>query len=254
MGNQENNEQYIIGMNAVVEAIQSGREINKVFIAEGMQHNKIQKLLSLLKERKIITKFVPRKKIDSMLLSRDSQGVNQGVIAEIAAYDYTDFQELLKQVSKKNNNPLIILLDKIEDPHNLGSILRTADVVGADGVIIPERRSVSLTATVAKTSSGAIEYVPVTRVTNLGQTIEKLKKAGFWIIGTDASGEKLFNEVDYRMPTCLIVGSEGKGMSRLIKEKCDMIVRLPMKGHINSLNASVATSIILYEIFRQNGY
>lgn len=250
MDNKEKNEQYIIGMNSTVEAIHSGREINKVYIAEGMQSNKIQKLLALTKERKIITQFVPRKKIDSMEQARNSQGI----IAEVAAYDYKNFEELIEQVSKKETVPLLIMLDKIEDPHNLGSILRTSDVVGVDGIIIPERRSVSLTATVAKTSSGAIEYVPVTRVTNLVQTIEKLKKEGYWIIGSDASGESLFSEVDYKMPVCIVIGSEGKGISKLVKDNCDLIVRLPMKGHINSLNASVAASIIMYEIYRQRGY
>ncbi|OEF96399.1 23S rRNA (guanosine(2251)-2'-O)-methyltransferase RlmB [Vulcanibacillus modesticaldus] len=242
--------QYIIGRNPVFEAIQSNRSINKIYIAEGMQKSKVHELLSLTKEKKIITQFVPRKKIDQMVQSKN----HQGVVASVAAYEYYDLHELLQNLRGKKTSPFLVMLDEIEDPHNLGSILRTADVVGADGIIIPKRRSVGLTSTVAKTSAGAIEYVPVARVTNLAQTLDKLKDEGYWIIGTDASGDRLFTEADFQTPICLVIGSEGKGMSRLIKNKCDIIAKLPMKGHVNSLNASVAAAIIMFEVFRQRGF
>lgn len=242
--------QFIIGRNPVFEAIQSERSINKVYIAEGIKKNNIQSLLKLTKEKRIITQYVPRKKLDNMVQSTN----HQGIVAAAAAHDYYSFHDLLTGIKKDKNHPFLLLLDEIEDPHNLGSILRTADVVGVDGVIIPKRRSVGLTSTVAKTSAGAIEYVPVTRVTNLAQTIEELKKEGFWIVGTDAAAKQLFTEVDYKMPICLVIGSEGKGISKLIREKCDFMIKLPMKGHVNSLNASVAASIMMYEVYRNRGF
>ncbi len=250
MNNIENTTQYIIGMNPIIEAIQSNHYINKIYIAEGMQKSKIEKLTSVAKENKIFIQFVPRKKIDQLTQSKG----HQGIVATIAAYKYYDIYEILENIKKEQLMPLLIMLDEIEDPHNLGSILRTADVVGANGIIIPERRSVGLTSTIAKTSAGAVEYVPVARVTNLTQTLEVLKKEGFWIVGADALSNKYYTEVDYKMPICLVIGSEGKGISRLVKEKCDFIVKLPMKGHVNSLNASVAASIIMYEIYKQRGY
>ncbi len=250
MDSIDNKQQYIIGMNPIIEAIQANHYINKIYIAEGMQKSKIEKLIVLAKENKIFVQFVPRIKIDQLTQSKG----HQGIVATIAAYKYSDLYEVIKKSKKEDSFPLLIMLDEIEDPHNLGSILRTADVVGADGIIIPERRSVGLTSAIAKISAGAVEYVPVIRITNLANTLETLKKEGFWIVGAEASSDVYYTEIDYKMSVCLVIGSEGKGISRLVMEKCDFIVKLPMKGHINSLNASVAASIIMYEIFKQRGY
>lgn len=248
--NKDNDKLLILGKNTVFEAIQSDRSINKIYIAEGIKRTSIQELLSLLKERKIITQFVPRKKLDQLT----SNANHQGIVAVVASYDYIELEDLLIDIARKGSLPLLVLLDGLEDPHNLGSILRTADAVSLDGIIIPKRRAVGLTSTVAKTSVGAIEHVPVARVTNLAQTIDALKTAGYWIIGTDASANQNFSEADYKMPICLVIGSEGKGISKLIREKCDLMVGLPMKGHVNSLNASVAAAILMYEVYRQRGF
>ncbi len=244
------NEQMIIGKNPVLEAMVSEHSIHKIYIADGINKSSIQKLLTSAKEKGIVVQFLPRKKIDQMAESLN----HQGIIAQASAYDYVSLDDLLSTAKNKQTTPFIIMLDEIEDPHNLGSILRTADVVGADGIIIPKRRSVGLTSTVAKTSAGAIEHVPVARVTNLAQTIERLKKEGYWLIGTDASANQSFDKVDYNIPVCLIIGSEGKGISRLVRDKCDFMVQLPMKGHVNSLNASVAAAIMMYEVYRQRGF
>lgn len=248
--NMTNENQYIIGMNPIIEAIQSKHYINKIYVADGMQKSKLETLLLLAKGSNIIVHYVPRIKIDQMIQSKN----HQGLVASVAAYRYYDLHELITNIKKKKSLPFLVMLDEIEDPHNLGSILRTADVTGVDGIIIPERRAVGLTSTVAKTSAGALEYVPVSRVINLAQTIDYLKKEDFWVVGTDVKSNKYYTEIDYKMPICLIIGNEGKGISRLIKEKCDFIVKLPMKGHVNSLNASVAAAIMMYEIFKQRGY
>ncbi|TCS81567.1 23S rRNA (guanosine(2251)-2'-O)-methyltransferase RlmB [Tepidibacillus fermentans] len=248
---QNNQDQtYIMGKNSVFEALQSDRSINKIYIAEGIQKSSLHKLLTLAKEKRVITQFCPKKKLDQIT----ENGNHQGVVASIASYEYSDLVDLVQKAKKGNKPPFFVLLDEIEDPHNLGSILRTSDVVGVDGVIIPKRRSVGLTATVSKTSAGAIEYVPVSRVTNLAQTIDFLKEEGFWIVGTDASAKQMYHEVDYKMPVVIVIGSEGKGISRLVREKCDYMVKLPMQGHVNSLNASVAAGIILYEVYRNRGF
>ncbi|MGD9678243.1 MAG: 23S rRNA (guanosine(2251)-2'-O)-methyltransferase RlmB [Vulcanibacillus sp.] len=247
---QSNENQYIIGINPILEAIQAKHHINKLYIAEGMQKGKLETLLNLAKENNIFVQFVPRKKIDQMVESSN----HQGLVASIAAYKYYKLHELLDKIKKESVLPFIVMLDEIEDPHNLGSIIRTADVTGVNGIIVPERRSAGLTSTVAKTSAGALEYVPVTRVVNLAQTLELLKKEGYWIVGTDIDSNDYYTAVDYKMPICLVIGSEGKGISRLVKEKCDFIVKLPMSGHINSLNASVAAAIMMYEVYKQRGY
>ncbi|MFV9511680.1 23S rRNA (guanosine(2251)-2'-O)-methyltransferase RlmB [Tepidibacillus sp. LV47] len=241
---------YILGKNPVYEALKSDRSINKIYIAEGIQKSSLQKILALAKEKGVITQYYPKKKLDQMTENKN----HQGIVASIAAYEYTELRDLVSEAKKANHLPFLVLLDEIEDPHNLGSILRTCDVVGVDGVIIPKRRSVGLTPTVSKTSAGAIEYVPVSRVTNLAQTIDYLKDEGFWIVGTDAAADQMYHEIDYKMPVVIVIGSEGKGISRLVKEKCDFMVKLPMQGHINSLNASVAAGIILYEVYRNRGF
>lgn len=179
------------------------------------------------------------------------EGNHQGVVAQVAAYEYAEVDDILTAAEKRNEAPFIILLDELEDPHNLGSILRTADAVGAHGVIIPKRRAVGLTATVAKASTGAIEYIPVARVTNLARTIDELKDRGVWIVGTDAKGKEDYRNVDGKMPIGLVIGSEGRGMGRLVKEKCDFLLHLPMQGKVTSLNASVAASLLMYEVYRK---
>ncbi|MDZ5474283.1 23S rRNA (guanosine(2251)-2'-O)-methyltransferase RlmB [Bacillus sp. 31A1R] len=237
---------YIIGKNPVIEALRSERDVNKILIAEGSQKGQMQVVIGIAKERNILVQFVPKQKIDQLV-----EGNHQGVVAQVAAYQYAELDDLFAAAEKKNEAPFFILLDEIEDPHNLGSIMRTADAVGAHGIIIPKRRAVGLTATVAKASTGAIEHIPVVRVTNMARTIDELKERGVWIAGTDAKGKQDFRQFDGTMPLGLIIGSEGKGMGRLVREKCDFLIHLPMKGHVTSLNASVAAALLMYEVYRK---
>ncbi|MGG0719840.1 23S rRNA (guanosine(2251)-2'-O)-methyltransferase RlmB [Robertmurraya massiliosenegalensis] len=240
------NQDYIIGKNPVIEALKSDRDVNKVLIAEGSQKGQMQQVIGLAKERNVMVQFVPKKKIDGLV-----EGNHQGVIAQVAAYQYAELDDLFSLAEQRNETPFFILLDEIEDPHNLGSVMRTADAVGAHGIIIPKRRAVGLTATVAKASTGAIEYIPVVRVTNMARTIDELKERGVWIAGTDAKGKEDFRQFDGTLPLGLVIGSEGKGMGRLIRDKCDFLIRLPMKGKVTSLNASVAAALLMYEVFRK---
>jgi 23S rRNA (guanosine2251-2'-O)-methyltransferase len=239
-------DEWIIGKNPVQEALRSGRAINKVFVSDQMQHQAFKKLEGLAKESGVMVQKVPKKKIDQLV-----DGNHQGVAASVAAYEYSDLDDLFKKAEERGEQPFFINCDEIEDPHNLGSILRTADAVGAHGVIIPKRRSVSLTATVAKTSTGAIEYIPVARVTNLARTIEELKERFVWVVGTDAGGAEDYRQMDGNIAIALVIGSEGRGMSRLTKEKCDWTVRLPMSGEVTSLNASVSAALLMYEVYRK---
>ncbi|WP_017473687.1 23S rRNA (guanosine(2251)-2'-O)-methyltransferase RlmB [Amphibacillus jilinensis] len=239
-------EEWIIGKNPVTEALRSGRSINKLFLADHLTYKATQRIQQLAKEKGIIVKKVPKKKIDQMV-----SGQHQGIVAAVAAYDYATIDDLFLRAEEKEEEPFFILLDEIEDPHNLGSILRTADAVGAHGVIIPKRRSVGLTSTVAKTSAGAIEYVPVARVTNMVQTIEHLKERRVWVVGTEAEGSQDYRELEGHLPLALVIGNEGKGISRLVREKCDWTIRLAMKGQVSSLNASVAASLLMYEVYRK---
>lgn len=239
-------QEWIGGRNPVQEALRSERDINKIWIAEGAQKGPIQNILHLAKNSGVTVQTVPRSKLDQLEL-----GQHQGVAAQVAAYQYAEIDDLFAIAQRRGEDPFFILLDELEDPHNLGSIMRTADAVGAHGIIIPKRRSVSLTATVAKASTGAIEHVPVVRVTNLARTIDDLKEQGVWIAGTDAKHSQDYRRLDGTMPLGLVIGSEGKGMGRLIKEKCDFLIHLPMVGHVTSLNASVAASILMYEVYRK---
>lgn len=241
----ENND-YIIGKNPVMEALRSERDINKILIAESSQRGQMQQLIQLAKEANVIVQFVPKKKIDQI-----SDENHQGVLAYVAAYQYAEMDDLFAAAAKKNETPFFMLLDEIEDPHNLGSIMRTADAVGAHGIIIPKRRAVGLTATVAKASTGAIEHIPVVRVTNMARTIDELKERGIWIAGTDASGKQDYRQFDGTLPLGLVIGSEGKGMGRLVREKCDFLINLPMAGKVTSLNASVAAALLMYEVYRR---
>ncbi|WP_281659549.1 23S rRNA (guanosine(2251)-2'-O)-methyltransferase RlmB [Halobacillus sp. Cin3] len=240
------NGEWIIGKNPVQEALRAGRSINKVMVSDQLQYQAFKKLEQLAKEQGVNVQKVPKKKIDQLV-----DGNHQGVAASVAAYDYADLEDLFAKAEEKGEAPFFIICDEIEDPHNLGSILRTADAAGAHGVIIPKRRSVALTATVAKTSTGAIEYIPVARVTNLARTIDELKERFVWVVGTDAEGTEDYRQLDGSMPIALVIGSEGRGMSRLTKDKCDWTVSLPMAGRVTSLNASVAASLLMYEVHRK---
>ncbi|MGM0855301.1 MAG: 23S rRNA (guanosine(2251)-2'-O)-methyltransferase RlmB [Bacillota bacterium] len=237
---------FIGGRNPVMEALKSGRDINKIWIAEGSQKGSIQQIVGLAKESKVMVQYVPKKKIEQMVSEN-----HQGVVASVAAYQYAEIDELFHRAKQKGEDPFILILDELEDPHNLGSIMRTADAAGAHGIIIPKRRAVGLTSTVAKASTGAIEHIPVARVTNLSRAVDELKERGVWVAGTDAKGKQDFRQLDGTLPIGLIIGSEGKGMSRILRDKCDFLVQLPMIGHVTSLNASVAASILMYEVYRK---
>ena len=240
------NKGLIAGRNAVLEALKSGREMNKIWMAEGSASGPAKEIIREARERGIVIQFVPRKKLDEITDTN-----HQGVIAQAAAYTYFPVEELLNRAEERGEAPFLLILDEIEDPHNLGSILRTADASGAHGIIIPKRRSVGLTETVAKASTGAIEHVPVARVTNIVRTIEMLKEKGLWIAGTDAKGSLDYRKLDGTLPLALVIGSEGRGISRLAKEHCDFLVQIPMRGHVTSLNASVSAALLMYEIYRK---
>lgn len=240
-------EEFIAGKHSVLEALRSGRTINKIWIAENAQKQLTQPIIAEAKQNGVIVQTADKRKLDQMVENVQ----HQGVVAQVAAYDYVEVEDILALAKSKNEEPFILILDEIEDPHNLGSILRTADCTGVHGVIIPKRRSVGLTATVSKTSAGAVEYVRVARVTNLAQTIEQLKERGIWVAGTDVAAQQPLYKTNLNMPLALVIGNENKGMGRLIKEKCDFLLKLPMFGHINSLNASVAASVFMYEVVRQ---
>ena len=235
------------GRNSVLEALRSDRTINKILISKGDKEGSIKQIIALAREKGVVVQETDRISLDKLSTTR----AHQGVIAFVAAKDYVEVDDILDIAKSKGEDPFVILLDGITDPQNFGSILRTANAVGAHGVVIPKRRAIGLTAAVSKASAGAIEYVPVARVTNLSQTIEYLKEQNLWIVGTDQSGEKSFYESDLKGPIALVIGSEGEGMSRLVSEKCDFIVNIPMKGEISSLNAAVAGAIVMYEILKQ---
>jgi 23S rRNA (guanosine2251-2'-O)-methyltransferase len=243
-------EEFIAGKHSVLEALRSGRTIHKIWIAENAQKQNVHAVLQEAKTAGAIVQHVDKRKLDQMVENVQ----HQGIVAQVAAYDYVEVEDLLAAARAKNEAPFILILDEIEDPHNLGSILRTADCTGVHGVIIPKRRSAGLTATVSKTSAGAIEYVPVAKVTNIAQTIDLLKEQGVWVAGAAGEAEQTVYRNDFTMPLALVIGNEGKGIGRLIREKCDFLVKLPMSGRINSLNASVAASVLMYEVVRQRNY
>ncbi|CAH8773233.1 23S rRNA (guanosine(2251)-2'-O)-methyltransferase RlmB [Paenibacillus dendritiformis] len=241
-------EEYIAGKHSVTEALRSGRTIHKIWIADNAQKHLTQPIIAEAKKAGVIVQTADKRKLDQM-----AEGVqHQGVVAQVAAYGYVEVDDILARAEAKGETPFLLVLDEIEDPHNLGSILRTADCTGVHGVIIPKRRSVGLTATVSKTSAGAVEYVPVARVTNLAQTMEQLKERGIWLVGTDVSATQDLYETDlFTMPLALVIGNESKGMGRLVTQTCDALLKLPMAGQINSLNASVAAGIFMYEVVRR---
>ncbi|MBR4727805.1 MAG: 23S rRNA (guanosine(2251)-2'-O)-methyltransferase RlmB [Clostridia bacterium] len=239
----ESRQELIIGRNAVAEALRSGRAIDTLLVAKGERSGSIGKLIAQAREREIVVKEIDRRKLDLTCGGEN----HQGIAARAAAHTYAEIPEMLAAAQARGEAPFLVLCDELEDPHNLGAILRTADACGVHGVIIPKRRGVSLTYAVGKVSAGAIEYVPVARVSNLAQTIDALKADGFWIYGADMNGTR-WDQQDYGGKVALVIGAEGRGLSRLVREKCDFIVSLPMKGKINSLNASVAAGILMYEI------
>ncbi|SER01777.1 23S rRNA (guanosine2251-2'-O)-methyltransferase [Virgibacillus subterraneus] len=239
-------QEIIIGKNPVIEALNSGRSVNKVLVSEQLNKQLFGKLQKLSRNAGTIIQKVPKKKLDQLV-----EGSHQGIVAYVASYQYATLEDLFDKANDKNETPFFIILDELEDPHNLGSILRTADATGVHGVIIPKHRSVGLTSTVAKTAAGALEHIPVVRVTNIANTIDELKQRYVWVVGTAADGTEDYRELDGDLSVAIVIGNEGKGISRLVKDKCDWTVSLPMTGHVSSLNASVACSLLLYEIYRK---
>ena len=243
-----NSENPIEGRNPVLEALKAGRPINKLLLSKNIgRHSVIGQILYHARRNGVVVEYVDSRSIQKL----SSTGHSQGVLAMVATKEYVDLNYLLETSQLRDDLPLYIILDGIEDPHNLGAILRTADAVGAHGVIIPQRRAVGLTAAVSRTSAGAVEYIPVARVRNIPQSIKRLQQVGIWTIGIDMAGDKGYTQADYRQPVALAIGAEGKGLSRLVKERCDQIVSIPMKGHVASLNASVAGALVMYEAERQ---
>lgn len=236
----------IEGRNAVLEAFRAGRPIDKLFVQDGCKDSPVQTIVREARKHDTVIQFVARERLDQM----SDTGKHQGVIAYAAAYEYAEVEDILKLAEEKGEPPFIFLLDGIEDPHNLGAIIRTANLAGAHGVIIPKHRASGLTATVARTSAGALNYTPVARVTNLANTIEDLKKRGLWFVCADMGGELMY-KLNLKGPIGLVIGNEGNGVGKLVREKCDMIASIPMKGDIDSLNASVAAGVLAYEIVRQ---
>ena len=238
--------EQVEGRNAVLEAFRSGRCVDKLFILDGCQDGPVRTIAREARKKDTIINYVSKERLDQLSETK----AHQGVIAQVAAYEYSTVEEILAKAEEKGEPPFLVLLDNVEDPHNLGAIIRTANLAGAHGVIIPKRRSVGLTSTVAKTSAGAINYTPVAKVTNLVRTIEELKEKGIWFVCADMGGESMYR-LNLTGPIGMIVGNEGEGVSRLVREACDFTASIPMKGDIDSLNASVAAGVLAYEIVRQ---
>ena len=240
-------EDQVEGRNAVLELLESNRDINKIYIADGEKHGSIHKIIALAKERKVILNEISRAKLNQMAQTEN----NQGVIAIVPPFNYCEIEDILETAKERKEKPFILILDGIEDPHNLGSIIRTAETAGVHGIIIPKRRACGVNSTVAKVSTGAVEYMKVARVNNINDAIEELKENDVWICGTDMEAKKYYDEEDYTGGIGIVIGSEGFGMSRLVKENCDFLVKIPMKGKITSLNASVSAGIVMYEVVKQ---
>lgn len=239
-------ETIIEGRNPVIEAFRAGKEIDKLYILDGCQDGPVMTIKREARKKDTLIKYVDKERLDNL----SETGKHQGVIAVVAAYEYSEIDDMFELAAKKNEDPFFILLDSIEDPHNLGAIIRTANLAGAHGVIIPKNRAVGLTATVARTSAGALNYTPVAKVTNIAKTIEELKQKGMWFVCADMDGTPMY-DLNLKGSIGLVIGNEGEGVGRLIKEKCDMVASIPMKGDIDSLNASVAAGVLAYEIVRQ---
>ena len=246
MDNKKVNENIIEGRNAVLEAFRSGKPVDKLYVLDGCQDGPVRTIVREARKHDTIIQFVEKERLAQL----SETGRHQGVIAYAAAYEYSEVSDMLELARERGEDPFIILLDNIEDPHNLGAIIRTANLAGAHGVIIPKRRAVGLTATVAKTSAGALNYTPVAKVTNMAQTIEQLKEKGLWFVCADMDGTRMY-DLNLTGSIGLVIGNEGEGVGRLVKENCDFIASIPMKGNIDSLNASVAAGVLAYEIVRQ---
>lgn len=246
--NEENRfDDQIEGRNSVLELLESGKDINKIFVTRGEKHGSINKIIAIAKDRKIIIVEKDKKQMEEMAQEENYQGV----IAIVPPYEYVEIDEILETAKEKNEDPFILILDGIEDPHNLGSIIRTAETAGVHGIIIPKRRAVAVNSTVNKTSAGAVEHMKIARVTNISDAIEELKQKGLWICGTDINTNKYYYNQDLTGPLGIVIGNEGKGISEKVKKNCDFLVKIPMKGKITSLNASVSTGIIVYEALKQ---
>mgnify|MGYP000158889084 CR=1 FL=1 len=241
-------EQYVVGRNPVLEVLKTDKEIEKIYILKGELKGSVAKIIGIAKDKNITIQYVDKGKLNEI-----AKGTNhQGVAALVAPYDYCSIEDILSKAKKLNKPPFVLILDGIEDPHNLGSIIRTAECGGVDGIIIPKRRAAHITETVYKTSAGAVEHMLIAKVANIPSAIDMLKEEGLWIYGADADGEKYHFDVDLKGSVALVIGSEGKGLSKLVKEKCDFLIKIPMYGKISSLNASNAASILIYEVVRQN--
>lgn len=237
----------IEGRNSVIALLESKKDINKILIAKGEKHGSIHKIIAMAKEQKVIIKEVEKNKLQQLSQTENAQGV----IAIVPPFQYSEVDEILEEAKKRKEDPFILILDGIEDPHNLGSIIRTAETAGVHGIIIPKRRSALVNSTVSKVSAGAVEYMKIAKVNNITETLKKLKQEGIWICGTDINTKIQYDKQDFTGPIAIIIGSEGFGISRLVKENCDFLVKIPMKGKVTSLNASVSTGIILYEALKQ---
>ena len=235
------------GRNAVLELLESGKDINKIFVEKGEKHGSIHKIIAMAKERRIIIVEKEKRQMQEMAQNQNYQGV----IAIVQPFEYCEIEDILEEAEKRNEDPFVLILDGIEDPHNLGSIIRTAETSGVHGIIIPKRRAAAVNSTVAKTSAGAVEYMKIARVTNISDAIDKLKRAGLWICGTDINTEKYYYNQDLTGPIGIVIGNEGSGMSEKVRKNCDFLVKIPMKGKVTSLNASVSTGIVIYEALKQ---
>ena len=235
------------GRNAVLELLESDRDINKIFVSDGEKHGSINKIIALAKEKKVIINEVSKAKLNQMSQTEN----NQGVIAIVPPFNYCEIEDILDLAKDRNEKPFVLILDGIEDPHNLGSIIRTAETAGVHGIIIPKRRAANVNSTVAKVSAGAVEYMKIARVNNISDAINTLKENDIWICGTDMNTDKYYYDEDFTGGIGIVIGSEGYGMSRLVKENCDFLVKIPMKGKITSLNASVSAGIVMYEVVKQ---
>ena len=235
------------GRNAVLELLESGKDINKIFVEKGEKHGSIHKIIAMAKERRIIIVEKEKRQMQEMAQNQNYQGV----IAIVPPFEYCEIEDILEEAEKRNEDPFVLILDGIEDPHNLGSIIRTAETSGVHGIIIPKRRAAAVNSTVAKTSAGAVEYMKIARVTNISDAIDKLKRAGLWICGTDINTEKYYYNQDLTGPIGIVIGNEGSGMSEKVRKNCDFLVKIPMKGKVTSLNASVSTGIVIYEALKQ---
>lgn len=242
------NDQYVVGRNPVLELFKADRQIDKLYVLKGDMQGSIRKIIGLARDKNIVVQEVGKNKLDSM----SGGNVHQGVVALVTGFEYSTIEEILNLAKEKGEDPLVIILDGIEDPHNLGAIIRTAECAGAHGVIIPRRRSAMVNQTVYKASTGAVEHLPVADVTNISSTIDILKEKGLWVYGGDMDGEEYHYNTSLKGPIALVIGNEGKGISRLVKEKCDVLVKIPILGRVSSLNASNAAAILIYEVIRQN--